>query len=505
LSSSIFQPKMTSDSKRHKPSKPAKKLIINAFNPGYSGKWRHPQDQSRRFTNDIDSWIEYSQLAEKGKLHTIFIADHLVLFDEFEGPGNFKHPAKTGTAIPRIDPSAVIPAISAVTKNIGFGITFSTVSEHPYLFHRRLASLDHVTKGRIGWNIVSSYLNGIGRQLLNGEPLPEHDERYVKTEEYLDIIYDLLLSSWRDDALVQDREKATFIDPDRIREIHHQGKYFSVPGPAITEPTRQRFPVVIQAGTSKKGKELGAANAEVIYLDDRDKPHLKEKIQSIKTLAKEKFGRSENSIKFLIASYPIIGKTHEDAERKLQEIKDASVPLSAEIGFSGISGIDLSKYGLDDEVTLGPANNNLRTTVEGITRPKVQGKSLTKREIIDNYKARSGSLFGSYIEVADEIERWVEDYDIDGLNLGVSVFPDGLKDIVDLLVPELQKRGLFHLDYEVPGGTFRENLYGVKGQTFFPKDHPAYALRWEAGVSLKEFEKQVKEVKKETQETRDSL
>ena len=160
---------------------------------------------------------------------------------------------------------------------------------------------------------------------------------------------------------------------------------------------------------------------------------------------------------------------------------------------------------MDGEVSLGGPNNNLRTTVEGITRQKVPGKSLTKREIIENYKARSGSLFGSYIEVADEIERWVRDYDIDGLNLGVSVYPEGLHDIVDLLVPELQKRGLFHLDYEVPGGTLRENLNGQKGQTFLAKDHPAYGLRWEAGVPLKDFEDQVEKTKKKRQDIRDSL
>ncbi|CCH45620.1 putative monooxygenase [Wickerhamomyces ciferrii] len=489
------------------PKKPKlqKKLIINAFNPGSAQRWRVDHDQSSRFTNDVDAWIEYAQKAEEGKLHAIFVADHLVAFDEFEGPHNFKHPAKAGLSFPRIDPSSWVPAAAANTQSIGFGITFSTVSEHPYLFHRRIASLDHVTKGRIGWNIVSSYLNSIGRNLLNGEPFPEHDERYVKTEEYLDVVYGLLLSSWRDDALVKDVENATFVNPDAVREINHEGKYFKVAGPAIVEPSRQRFPLIIQAGTSKKGKELGAANAEVVYLDDRDKPHLKEKIEAIKTIAVEKFGRSRDSIKFLIASIPIIGKTHEDAERKLKELTEAGIPLSAEIGFSGISGIDLSKFELDDEVPIGPANNNLRTTVEGITRQKKPGKALTKREIIENYRARSGSLFGSYIEVADEIERWVRDYDIDGLNLGSHTFPQGINDIVDLLIPELQKRGLFHLDYEVPGGTLRENLNGEKGKTFLSEDHPAYGLRWEAGVSQEDFEKKLSEIKKKTKEIRESL
>lgn len=478
--------------KKQKPQSVRKKLIINAFTHGYPHAWRHPDDTSRGLTNSTEPWIEFAQTAERGKLHAIFIADHLTFFDVFKGPGNFKDPARAGMACPRLDPSAIAPLLCAHTKNIGLGITFSTVSEHPYLFSRRLASLDHVTGGRIGWNIVSSYLNSIGEQLLNGEPLPEHDARYSKTEEYLDVVYKLLLSSWRDDAVVYDKANGVFTDPDRIRGIKHKGEFFSVPGPAITEPSVQRFPVVIQAGTSDRGLAFGACNAEVVFIDDRDKKTLKAKVAKIRQTA-AKFGRDPYSVKCLIASMPIIGKTHEDAEQKLAALRDAAIDDYAEIGFGGISGVDLSKFGDDEPIQMGPINN-LRSTVEGIIRKDENKgkKGLTKKQIITNYKSRSGSLFGSYTEVADEIERWIEEYDIDGLNLACSVFPDTIKDIVDLLIPELQRRGIFQTEYAAPGGTYRENLFGA-GQTYFSDDHPAHKLRWTSDLSEEDFEKQLEE------------
>jgi alkanesulfonate monooxygenase SsuD/methylene tetrahydromethanopterin reductase-like flavin-dependent oxidoreductase (luciferase family) len=152
------------------------------------------------------------------------------LFDVYKGPGNYSFPARAGHKIPRVDPSAAVSAMAQATESLGFGITFSTVSEHPYHFARRLATLDHFSGGRVGWNVVSSYLDITGRQLLNGEPLPEHDKRYQRTSEYLDVVYKLLLSSWRDDAVVHDRKNSTFVDPGRLRTINHEGDFFKVEG-----------------------------------------------------------------------------------------------------------------------------------------------------------------------------------------------------------------------------------------------------------------------------------
>ncbi|KAH3679432.1 hypothetical protein WICMUC_000977 [Wickerhamomyces mucosus] len=488
--------------KRQKVDKPKKKLIINAFTHGAATAWAHPDDRSRELTRSLEPWIELAQYAEKAKLHGIFIADHLTVFN---ANNDYEASAIQGHNIPRIDPSSIVPALAALTKNLGFGVTFSTVSEAPYLFARRLASLDHITKSRIGWNIVSSYLNTISDQLLNGEPFPEHDARYARTEEYVDVVQELILSSWREDALINDKQNKIFIKPERLREINYEGEYFKVKGPAITEPLKSGFPVVIQAGTSIKGKQLAARTAEIVYLDDRDKDTLKEKIDDIKRIAKNEFGRDPDSIKFLIASIPIIGRTHAEAEEKLYKLQAAKIEGTAETGFSGISGIDLTKYGDDDIVDIDlDSNNGLRTTVENVARVR-HGKKLTKREIIINYGKRSASLFGSYVEVADEIERWVRDYGIDGLNLSGYIFPDGIKDITELLIPELQKRGIFHDDYEVPGGSFRENIKGEKGAIYFDEDHPSHDLKWTANESKEDFEIKIKKTHDKLSQIRKNL
>ncbi|CCH46206.1 putative monooxygenase [Wickerhamomyces ciferrii] len=462
----------------------SKSLIINIITNGSPQIWRDPNDRSRELTNNIDAWIELAKIAERGKIHSLFLADHLSWFDTYKG--DYKTSAKTGVFAPRIDPAAVVTALASVTEHLGFGITFSTVSEHPYHFARRLASLDLLTNGRVGWNIVSSYLNSLGPNLLNGEPFPEHDERYIKTEEYLDVVYKLLLSSWRDDAVKYDKESGIFADPKLLRKINHKGKYFSVEGPGITEPTPQRFPFIIQAGTSRKGKELAAKNAELVFVDGRNIEVLAKDIKEIRDLT-ETYGRNRNSIKFVVSSTPIIGETHEEAITKANKIKNYSIPESTEVAFSGISGIDLNKYELDEEIQFGEngKSNNLQTITDNIFKRK-KTNNPTRREVINNYSSRIGSLIGTPSEISDEIEKWVSEYDIDGFNFGFAEFPAGVEDITNLLIPELQNRGLFHNEYT--SKTLRENVKGIKGQIFVDEDHPAYKLRWTSDLTKEEFE-----------------
>lgn len=216
-----------------------KPLIINAFDMGCSGLqapglWKHPEDRSKNY-NSIEYWTDLAKLLERGKFNGLFIADVLGGYDVYNGPGNIKAAAISGAQWPIIEPSAVVSAMAAVTKNLAFGITFSTISEAPYHLARRLATLDHLSNGRVGWNVVSSYLDSAARNLLNGEDLPPHDERYVRTEEYLQVVYELLLSSWSDDAVKLDKKKGVYSDPERIRQIDFEGKYFKVPGPNITD------------------------------------------------------------------------------------------------------------------------------------------------------------------------------------------------------------------------------------------------------------------------------
>ncbi|CCH44143.1 putative monooxygenase [Wickerhamomyces ciferrii] len=462
-------------------SKPKKHLILSAATTATAKHWQIKEDNSRELSRDINWLIEFAQLAEKGKFNNIFFVDHLSWFDVYKG--GFETAALNGVNATRIDPTIAISALAAHTKSIGFISTISTVSEHPYHFARRLASLDHLTGGRAGWNIVGSYIPSIGKNLLNGEPFPEHDERYVKTEEFLDVVYKLLLSSWRDDAVVYDKENGIFANPDALREINHEGKYFKVKGPAITEPSRQRFPIIAQAGNSPKGVNFAAENAELVYIGIGSL----HKIPEIKRIAKERFNRDPNSIKFITQLAPFLGKTTEEAQEKYRIFKEHEVLESSLVYYGGVSGHDVGSYDWDEPIDIPSKTNGVQSTVDLV---KGRLEHQTKRDIAEKWTSHNKHV-GTAEQVADQIEELVEKYDIDGFNFGVSVVNDSLKDLVELLVPELQRRGLAQTEYPSPEGTLRENFYGIPGQSFLPGDHPAYNLRWRSGISKEQFEKEL--------------
>jgi len=473
------------------------RTCIDFTNNHTAGLWKHPEDRSRTY-KDLDYWINLAKLLERGKFHSVFIGDALTIYDDYKGPNNFAPAAQSGLNVPKNEPSAPVTAMAAVTKNLSFGLTFSTISEHPYHFARRLATLDHLTKGRVGWNIVSSYLNSTARQLLNGEPLPEHDERYLKTEEYVQVVYKLFLSSWRNDAVKLNLETGIFSDPDLIREINHVGKYYNVPGPSISEPTPQGFPLIIQAGTSSRGKLFAAENAEVIFVGGRNLKSLKKSIDDIKYLAINKFGRDPNHLKFLTQITPILGKTHEEAVAKFEKIKKYIDLEGSQALFAGWTGIDLSKYEWDEELKY-VKSNGMRSLVDNLTKNN-PGVKVTRRTLAEDTAiggATTKEFVGTPEEIADIIEQWVEETGLDGFNFAYAIWPGTFEDIVNLLIPELQRRGLAQTEYSVPGGTFRENAYGLKNQVYLPKDHPFFKLRWQDGLSKEEFEAQLKNFEQE--------
>lgn len=484
------------ESKKQK--KNPKKLILNAFENAASGhqfpgQWRHPRDKSSTY-KDLEYWTYLAQLLEKGKLHGVFLGDAMTIYDDYKGPGNFEPAVSSGLNVPKNEPSTPITAMALVTKNLGFGTTFSTISEHPYHLARRLSSLDHLTKGRTGWNIVGSYLNSTAAQLLNGTPLPDHDERYIKTEEFTQVVYKLIMSSWRDDAVILDSKRKLFADPELVRNIDHEGKYFKVPGPHISEPVPQGFPVIIQAGTSSKGRLFAAENAEVIFVGGRNMNVVKQTVDKIKYIAINKFGRKREHIKFLTQITPILGRTNKEAHEKFQEILKYVDLEGAQALFAGWTGIDLNEYQWDEELKY-VKSNGMRSLVDNLTKDEPNRK-ITRKFLAEN-TAIGGSTTREFIgtaqEVADKIQHWCEECDLDGINFAYATWPETFEDIVELLIPELQKRGLAQTEYSVENGTFRENLYGKKGQIFLPKDHPFYNLRWQDNLTKDEFERQIKE------------
>ncbi|CAK9441704.1 uncharacterized protein LODBEIA_P55720 [Lodderomyces beijingensis] len=487
--------------------KPAKKqLKLFAFEMGCSGLqapglWKHPKDRSRNY-NTIEYWTSLAKLLERGKFNGLFIADVMGPYDVYNGPANFEAAAISGAQFPTLEPSTVVSASAAVTKNLAFGLTFATIAEQPYHLARRLGSLDALTQGRVGWNVVSSYLDSAARNLLNGEGLPPHAERYERAEEYINVIYKLFLSSWSDDAV--ELKDGVFTNPEKVRRIDHEGKYFKVPGPAVVEPNlNQRLPVIIQAGTSSAGKNFAAQHAEVVFITTFSPEALGKQIKDIKRIAAEKYARPEGSIKFLQLITPIIGATEEEAEAKYKEYQSFGDIEGAQALFSGWTGIDISQYQYGEDIT-AVGTNAVKSFLE-LWNKKAPGEPEHVKKTREHVARQItvGGLgpvfFGTAQTVADEIERWVDISGVDGFNITYAVQPQTFEDVVDFLIPELQKRNLFWDEYpEHADGsplTFREQVFGdADGRSdlgFVAETHPAHKLRWRAGETKDEFERRL--------------
>ncbi|EPE04438.1 xenobiotic compound [Ophiostoma piceae UAMH 11346] len=465
-------------------TKTPKKLIINAFVESCSGHqspglWRHPQDESWKF-NSINHWVKLAQTLEKAKFHGIFIADVLGSYDVYKGPKNPGPAIVSGAQWPVNEPLATVPAMAAATKNIGFGVTVATTYEQPYHLARRLSTVDHLTGGRLGWNIVTGYLDSAARNLGHTHQ-PSHDERYAIAEEYVDVTYKLWQSSWRDDAVKLDREKGIYTDPSLVREINHQGKYYTVPGPHICQPSPQRTPVIMQAGTSKSGKSFASKHAEAIFVAGHSPSVVAKNVAEIRQTAKDEFGRDPSSVKFLALLCPVIAETQEKAEEKYKELLSYGSEDGALALFGGWTGIDLSTYD-DDEELRYVESNAIRSAVEAWSKALPGIPKWTKHTVANHIKVGGlgATVVGTAEHVADEMERWVAEADVDGFNLAYALFPGSFTDIIDLLLPVLRKRGLFWDDYAVDGGTYRENLSGQRGQSYPRTDHPASKYHWKA-------------------------
>ncbi|KAK5992775.1 Dimethyl-sulfide monooxygenase [Cladobotryum mycophilum] len=467
---------------------PKKSLVLNAFVEMCSGHqspglWRHPDDQSWRF-NEITHWVELAKLLEEAKFHGVFIADVLGGYDVYSGSLD---PAVTsGAQWPVNEPLAVISAMAAATKSLGFGVTVSTTYEQPYHLARRLSTLDHLSKGRIGWNIVTSYLDSAAKNMGLAQQ-PQHDDRYAQAEEYIKVMYKLFESSWRDDAVQLDRKTGVYTRPDLVRKINHNGKFFTVPGPHIVQPSPQRTPLLLQAGTSRAGKQFAAQHAEAIFVSAHAPAVCAKNIAEIRELAKTQFGRDPSSIKVLALVTPILGKTEEEAQAKLADFRQYASHEGALALFGGWTGIDLSQYG-DEEELREVESNAVRSTVQGYARFSPGTSKWTKHTIAEHVSIGGNGpvIVGTPEQVTDGLETWIREADIDGFNFAYALFPQSFKDIIELLLPELRKRGLFWDDYAVPEGTYRENFYRKAGQTGPPLDHVASSFRWKAGVSAEE-------------------
>ncbi len=450
-----------------------KEIRLNAFDMNCvghlsAGLWAHPRDRAYTY-KDLSYWIELAKLLERGKFDGIFLADVLGVYDVYGGNPNAA--LRQCAQVPVNDPVLVIPAMASVTEHLGFGVTCTLSFEPPYPFARRMSTLDHLTGGRAGWNIVTGYLDSAARG-TGLDAQTAHDLRYDIADEYMEVVYKLWEGSWEDDAVVRDRENGVFAHPEKVHAVKHDGKYYRVNAIHLCEPSPQRTPVLYQAGASSRGRRFAARHAECIFLTG-SKRIAASTVADIRRHAVLD-GRDPAEILMFAGISVIVGRSEAEAQAKLDDYRRYINPEGALALLSGWTGIDFSKYALDDPLSY-VKNDAVNSIVEALTRKA--NRKWTVRELVE-YGGLGGpapTIIGSPSQVADELESWIDETGVDGFNLAYIVTPESFSDFVDLVVPELQRRGIYKREYRP--GTLREKLYG-SGRSRLPANHPAARHRY---------------------------
>jgi FMN-dependent oxidoreductase (nitrilotriacetate monooxygenase family) len=435
-------------------------FTMNAVEHVTVGSWRYPGDQSHRY-RDREYWTEVARTAERGGFDAVFFADVRGIYDVYD---DSRDPAiERAVQTPSNDPAYLVPAMADVTDDLGFAITKSTSYNHPYQLAREFSTLDHLTDGRVAFNIVTSYLESAAANLGLDERI-DHDERYDRADEFMDVCYALWEDSWADDAVERDRDSGRFSDPEKVHSIDHEGEYFDVPGPHGCEPSPQRTPVLYQAGSSDRGREFAARHAEAVFVSQPTAEAVESYVDDIQSRLRE-HGRDPDSVAFFPGLVPIVGETAELAEQKYQSYLDAIDVEGVLSLLSGFVDMDLSELDPDQQL------EHIETeAIQGVINAFTANddREWTVREVAEfaGLGTTSPVVVGTPEEVADEFEYWYRDVGVEGINVKEVVRPDTLTDFVDLVVPELRDRGVLA---DPEGDTLRERTTGRRG---LPEGHP---------------------------------
>jgi len=444
-----------------------RQIRLNAFDMAcvghiQHGMWTHPRDQASDYTS-LDHWVGLARLLERGLFDGLFLADILGVYDVLGGDAGPS--LRESVQIPLIDPMALVPAMAHATTHLGFGVTCNLAYEPPFLFARRMATLDHLTRGRIGWNIVTGYLDSAARATGAELQMP-HDERYDFGDEYMQLVYKLWEGGWRDDAVVRDRANRVYSDPARVRTVHHHGQHFRLDAMPLWEPSPQRTPVLYQAGSSERGRVFAAEHAECVFVNGASRDNVRRVVADIRR-------RAKRPIQVFVGGTVIVAPTEAEARDRLDEYRNHASARGALAHASASLGVDFDKFGLDEPVN-ADGSQAVRSNLEAMTASF--GPGWTTRHLLDRFVLGSRQLpmVGSPGQIADMLMEWVRDADVDGFNLSRTVIPECLESFIDLVVPALQDRGVFKTAYAE--GTYRNKLFGAGDR--LPDTHPAARERW---------------------------
>jgi FMN-dependent oxidoreductase (nitrilotriacetate monooxygenase family) len=454
----------------------SREIRLNAFDMNcvghiQQGLWTHPRDQSSRYL-DIHYWTDYAARLEAGLFDGMFFADVVGVYDVLGG--NADAALRGAVQVPVNDPTLLIPAMAAATRHLGFGVTANLTYESPFLFARRMSTLDHLTGGRIGWNIVTGYLDSAARAVgLTGQTA--HDDRYDLADEYMSLVYKLWEGSWEDGAVLRDKENGIYVDPSKVHVVHHSGPQYKVDAMHLSEPSRQRTPVLYQAGSSARGSRFAATHAECVFVNGQSKPGVKKIVQDIRAQAVQR-GRDASDIKVFLGATVITAPTDAQAQEKFAEYRRYVSSEAALAHAAASMGIDFAKYDIDEPIETGKSQA-IVSNVDAMTR--TAGPQWTRRKLLEQMVlgSRQQPIVGGAQAIADALVGWTEEADVDGFNLSRTVVPECFDDFIALVVPVLQERGVYKTSYAQ--GSLRGKLFG---HDRLPASHPVAEHRRTAGA-----------------------
>ena len=448
----------------------AKRMLINAFSMNcvshiQQGLW--VRDDTRQLEyNQLEPWVELAQILEKGCFDALFLADVIGLYDTYHGGPEIS--IKEGMQVPANDPALLVSAMAHVTEHLGLAFTSSVFQSHPFTFARQMSTLDHLTRGRVAWNVVTSYLpNAVAN--FGYERLPSHDERYGLSDEYMDVVYKLWEGRWEDDAVLRDTARGIYADPDKVHPINHTGKHFTVAGPHLSEPSPQRTPLLFQAGSSTRGRRFAATHAECVFIvESRTSLRGAASVISDVRAQATRPGRRSDDIRFFQGISPVVGGTEAEAKAKKAEYLEEFSTEGAFAHLSGTVGVDLAAIDLDQP--LGTINTD---AMRGFVKSLIESAPDKTQTFRDLTRTRLAGQFltGTPEQIADALQEWQE-AGVDGFNLTYSVTPGTFVDFIDGVVPVLQARDLMQKEYSP--GSRRQKIFGFPR---LPERHPAAAYR----------------------------